>query len=356
MTPDSAFLDAFIAWLEDTVLPSSILAALGFCVLLVMALAAAVWALRGVGRLVFARPTQPLGRIRRTPGLPGHRVLMGAIEGSGGRELEGHLRDALEAHLPSYTFGAHTQVFRARSPRGRPDGAVLRQARRALRKSGGDMLVWGVRRDDGPDGLVLFGVARGGAVNAEQAEPFAFYLPGALEGHATPEGQAAAYLLAKRLVPALGRPDAFRAEKIADVGSILDTLLDGELSLASGVRRELEQDFTAIALYLADQEGHADWLDKVISRRRATLEALKDDPDTMALLDARLDLGQALLKRAERQFDPVALREATVNLSTVVEALRSHDILRKAQRAADGLARAQSMVETRRRFAVNFNA
>ncbi len=356
MTPDSALLDAFIAWLEDTVLPSSILAALGFCVLLVMGLALSVWLLRGVGRMVFARRTQPLGRIRRTPGLPGHRVLMGAIEGAGGRDLEDSLRDALEAHLPAYTFGAHTQVFRASSPRGRPDGVVLRQARRALRKSGADMFVWGVRRDDGPDGLVLFGVARGGAVNAEQAEPFAFYLPGGLEGHTSPEARASAYLLAKKLVPALGRPDAFRAERIAEVGEILDALLEANLAMAPSVRRDLEQDFTAIALYLADQEGHADWLDKVIARRRATLEALKDEPDTMALLDARLDLGQALLKRAERQFDPVVLREATVNLSTVVEALRSHDILRKAQRAADGLARAQSMVETRRRFAVNFNA
>ncbi|MEO0786964.1 MAG: hypothetical protein AAFY10_14805, partial [Pseudomonadota bacterium] len=88
----------------------------------------------------------------------------------------------------------------------------------------------------------------------------------------------------------------------------------------------------------------------------ATLKILKGDPNTEAQIDARLDLGRALIKRAEVTFDPVAVREASVHLNAAIDALRKHAVIRKAQRASDALARAQSLVETRRRFAVNFSA
>ena len=45
-----------------------------------------------------------------------------------------------------------------------------------------------------------------------------------------------------------------------------------------------------------------------------------------------------------------------MHLNSVVESLRGSDVIRKVQRASDGLQRAQGMVETRRRFAVNFSA
>ena len=99
-----------------------------------------------------------------------------------------------------------------------------------------------------------------------------------------------------------------------------------------------------------------DWLEKLITRRRVTLETLKGKVETDAQIDARLDLGRALIKRAEVSFDPVALREASVHLNSAIDQLRQHDVIRKAQNASDALARAQSLVETRRRFAVNFSA
>ena len=48
------------------------------------------------------------------------------------------------------------------------------------------------------------------------------------------------------------------------------------------------------------------------------------------------------------------MREAIGYLSQVVEALRTDPSIMRAQAASDAMFKAQSLMETRKRFAVNF--
>lgn len=352
-------LSEIAAWLDANVLLSTVLAALGAAMLVGILTTLSVLALRLVGRML-SKSNVSNRSVRRAALEPGYRILIGEFDGSKAGIAARLVTDALEAHLSRFLFGAAISTFRVKSETGRPEGEVLRLARRKLDKSGADLLLWGVRFGDDADGLRLCGVSRGGAVTADQAAPFTIDLPGKLKRFDETVETVAAYLIAKRLQPALGRPDAFRQEKIEGIGAILDDLLDkvetGAPELSRATKLELETDFAAIALFLSEAGMRPEWLDKLITRRRATLEALKAAPDREAQIAARLDLGRALIRRAEQNFDPVAVREASVHLNAAIESLRQHGVIRKAQSASEALQKAQSLVETRRRFAVNFSA
>ncbi len=346
-----------IASLMDRyVYESAPLAAVGVAAIIALIGAVLLVGLRLGLRMLARRGRASNGEVRRSTALPGYRILIGDIDGRGGRALRSVVRGSLEDHLELFNFGALFQLFHVLSLKGSPEGDVLRAARKRLQKTGADMLVWGERLNDGAAGLRVYGVSRGGGLSAEQAEPFTLALPGRAEAYGEAERKAMAYMLAKVLQPALSRPESFRPERIREVADVLDALLDGDLGVDLALRRSLEKDFSAITLYLADTQPNWTLMEKVVARRRATLNQLKQEPNSDDLLDARLDLGHALLRLSEVRFDPVAVREATVALSAVVEVLRSHPVIREAQRASDGLAKAQSLVETRRRFAVNFNA
>lgn len=363
---DASLITSLSGWLESHIFGSAALAAVGFAALVGFATTVLVWLIRLVMHVVRASNASSDRTIRKAASQPGYRVLVGEFDGPGGHEAGRALTRALGRHLPEFCFGARFQLFRVLTQQGRPEGKTLRQARKRLEKTGADILIWGERTGGGPEGLRVDGVTRSGSQRASEATPFVLHLPGNLVSGDDGLDRIIAYLVAKRLQPALGRPEAFRAERMAELGEILDELLarDDEIRgpdadaglMPPAVRREFEQDFGAITMHLEGTARQQEWLPRVIARRRATLERLKGLPDASALTEARLDLGQALLKRAESHFDPVAVREATVHLNSVVDTLRSSDAIRKVQRASDGLQRAQNMVETRRRFAVNFSA
>ena len=192
--------------------------------------------------------------------MPGYRVLIGDIDGPGGHEAGRAITQALEAHLSKFCFGATFQLFRVMTPQGRPEGRVLKRARRRLEKTGADIIIWGERSGPDTEGLRVDGVSRSGSQPASEASPFTIYLPGSFAGGDVGLLQAAAYLLAKRMQPALGRPEAFRAERVAELGAILDELLarDDEIRgpdapiglMPPAMRREVEQDFGAITMHL----------------------------------------------------------------------------------------------------------
>ncbi len=364
--PDATVFAGLAGWMETHILDSALFAAVGFAALVGVGVSLLVLSLRLLGHMARSARTVSNGTVRRAASEPGYRVLVGEFEGVQGMAAGQRLEDALRAHLTSFCFGAMFRLFRVAGPVGRPEGEILRRARRKLKKTGGDILIWGEREGDRLDGLLVYGVSRAGSLTADEARPFTLRLPGDLRVHDLAVDQAGAYLIAKMMQPTLARPEAFREERVAELGNVLDSILEaddvdrsggtGEGVLPAIARREIEQDFSSIALHLSETSPRDDWLEKIIARRRATLETLKQVPDLDALVDARLDLGQVLLKRAESRFDPVAVREATVHLNAVVETLRGSDIIRKVQRASDGLQRAQGLVETRRRFAVNFSA
>ncbi|MEO0464995.1 MAG: hypothetical protein AAF216_00515 [Pseudomonadota bacterium] len=357
---ESDLVNQIAAWMETNVMVSTALATIGAAALLIAALVAFFFGVKGIASF-FGSGGASTRTIRRAGQEPGYRVLLGEFDGGQSSASRDIIEQSLEDHLAEFSFGAQFRTFRVKGVRGRPEGAALDGARRRLKKTGADMIVWGARQGDGEEALRIYGVSRGGSRLPSQAHVFTLRIPGKLRIYSEPMRRVVAYLLAKRLQPALGRPEAFRAEKIAELGATLDTLLDvfeaeDGPALPAGAQREVETDFSGITLHLTESGPRPEWIDKLIERRRATLEELKDVPDAEAQIDARLDLGQALLKRSETAFDPVGVREASVHLNAAIDALRQHDTIRKAQRASDGLQRAKSLVETRRRFAVNFSA
>lgn len=353
--PDLSFLERARAWVEAHVLTAPELAAFGFAAAIVALLALIVLAVNALVRALPQRGIDSERDIRRAADEPGYRILVGAFEGRRGREARGVVTEAMEAHLARFCFGALFRLFQVARPKRRAGQSVEEEMRERLKRTGADLVLWGVRESAEPDGLVIRGLSRGGR-KPEEAVYFELRVPGHVSDYADTERQLVAYLLAKKLQPALSRPDAFRAERIAELAERLEGLIDAGMALPQALTWELEHDFSAMVLHLAQGEPHEDWIEKVITLRRASLDTLKSGTWVQPLIDARLDLGQAILKRAERRFDPVAVREATVHLNAVIESLRGHDVIRTVQKASEGLSRAQGLVETRRRFAVNFTA
>ncbi|MEL6567849.1 MAG: hypothetical protein AAFQ22_05475 [Pseudomonadota bacterium] len=357
---DTALFTQIAQWLDQNVLVSTSLAVIGAAALFAFAVAGLVVIVRVLNSVFGGVGKASNRKIRRAAQEPGYSILIGEFGGYNSTAAGHMVETALTDYCSDFSFGAQFKLFRVRSPGGRPEGEVLRRARQRLEKTGADMIVWGARLSDESDGLRLFGVSRGGNLTPQQAQAFTLLLPGRLRAITEPVKQATAYLLAKRLQPALAHPESFREERVAQLGETLDTLLTElealDRPLFEPTRREIETDFAATTLFLSETVAKEEWLERLIARRRATLDVLKGDPNTEAQIDARLDLGRALIKRAEKTFDPVAVREASVHLNAAIDALRKHDVIRKAQRASDALARAQSLVETRRRFAVNFSA
>jgi hypothetical protein len=107
-------------------------------------------------------------------------------------------------------------------------------------------------------------------------------------------------------------------------------------------------------VHVAEEAGDLAGLDRVIALRREHLTegAVQADPERA--IQARMDIGRALLARASKKFEPELIREAIGYLSQVVEALRADPSIMRAQEASDAMFKAQSLLETRKRFAVNF--
>ena len=60
--------------------------------------------------------------------------------------------------------------------------------------------------------------------------------------------------------------------------------------------------------------------------------------------------------RAEKQFDQKVVQEAISHLSQAVDGLRGDPVIIRAQSASDALFKAQSMIESRKRFSLNFGS
>jgi hypothetical protein len=160
------------------------------------------------------------------------------------------------------------------------------------------------------------------------------------------------YLAALGVV--LGNPQSFRPEKISLLAEALSAMLDHEGPMPVAVRNEVEGDFCASAVHVAEEAGDLAGLDRVIALRREHLTegAVQADPERA--IQARMDIGRALLARAAKKYEPELVREAIGYLSQVVEALRADPSIMRAQAASDAMFKAQSLMETRKRFAVNF--
>ncbi len=339
--------------LRAHVYPSQDLALFGFAMLLAIALCGALL----VFGLMFGlfrrlRDTIRLRRARRDNSV-GYRVLVAGVSGS--PSASRWLARAVDGHLSDFSFGAPLNLVKTSRIKNGLAPKSIAKARKMMVVSDADMMVWANRVNGRAIGLEVYGLSRGGGLRADEAQPFTLLLPGKKKDRAERVDEIVAYLLAKKLQPALEHPQSFRPERMKVLAGRLSSILDETPDLPLGLRDHLEADFCASSVHVAEEDGDLEGLDKVISLRRAHVEAANSASNPARINQARMDLGRALLARAEKQFDQKAVQEAIRELSQVVEALRADPNIQQAQSASDAMFKAQTMLENRKRFALNFD-
>ncbi len=299
----------------------------------------------GVGTLVDA------GRARKARR---SRILVAPPPGD--RRQGGWVVSTLQTYLPVFSFGAPFSLVRMAPLRGGADPSAIGRARRRMETADADMFIWAARGGRGGRDLELLGLSRGGGLKPSEARFFSFRLPPAAGPRSEATGRATAFLLAKHLQPALSDPRAFRAEKIRGLAGELALVIDGAPDLPASLRDEVEADFCAAGVRVAGELGDLALLDQVIDLRRRYLEAASQAGDPGRVILAKLDLGRALIIRSEKHFEQAVVKEAIAHLAQAVEGLRADPVILSAQAASDALFKAQSMIESRKRFSLNFGS
>lgn len=341
-------------WLMTHVPGADWLVLFGAGMAVLAALLVLVWGLRILLRVFGRLSNDSKARAARRRNLPGFRILIAPPAGdrSAGKWLAGSLAE----YLPVFSFGAPFSLVQMGTIKGGLESRAVARARRRMAAADADMFIWASRTGNGERGLELHGLSRGGGLSPAEARLFTIALPGSRKVRSEDLSRAAAYLVTKQLQPALSDPQAFRAEKIRQLAGDLDTLLAGNPAISKSLRGEIEADFCASGVRVAEELGDVTALDRVIILRRQHLEAASEAADTGRVIQARLELGRALIVRAEKQFDQNIVREAIAQLSLAVEGLRADPMILKAQSASDALFKAQSMIESRKRFSLNFGS
>lgn len=281
---------------------------------------------------------------------PGFRILL-ASAGSG--RAARFVRRALTEHLERFSFGAPFRLCKAGRLPSDPAKAE-RAARSRLRRSDADMILWVERTSGRADGLKIRSISRGGGMSVAEAPLKTSAASGAHDRWSEDFAVALAYQLAKELQPALSQPESFRPERVRTIAEELNALLNGDAGLSKDARSELEDDFCAAALHVAEAGDDIAFVDTVIERRRAFIGATEGR--TAEQVQARLDLGRALLAKATRAFDPSLVREAMTELELVAASMRGDLSIRRATQASDAVTRGQALLETRKRFQLNFGS
>ncbi len=343
-------------WVEGHVPGAEYLTLAALVVLVIAGLFMAAAVIRALRRLASGVRNGRIARRARKSRTPGFRILLSSPSGRAGRRAGRWLRAALSEHLGAFTFGAPIAVVPMGPVKGGLHPKSVARARRRMALADADLMIWGTRLNAGPRGFEIQGLSRGGGLTPAEARLFTLYMPGRTKQAGPAIARAAAYLIAKNLQPALSDPQAFRIEKISELAAILSDMLSPEAGLPDAVRGELEADFCASGLRVAEELDDLSVLDQVIAMRRAHIsdDAAASDPGR--IIRARTELGRALIVRASKNFDPAVVKEAIQHLAQAVEGYRGDPTIQQAQAASDSLFKAQTMIETRKRFSVNFGA
>jgi hypothetical protein len=352
----AGWLETADKWLKTNVPGAEWLALFGASVAVLAAVYLVVMLLRGLGRLASAVSNGSRAARAKASKTPGFRILLASPAGSASGQTAQWLGGALTRHLPVFSFGAPFSLVPMGQIKGGLGTASVAKARKRMAKADADMFVWASRQGKGERGLEVHGLSRGGGLTPADARLFTIALPGARKAQTEDVARLAAYLIAKHLQPALSDPQAFRVEKIRDLAGELDSVLANELPVSQTLRNEIEADFCAAGVRVAEELGELSALDKVISMRRRHLEAATLTADTGRIIQAKLELGRALIVRAEKQFDQAVVKEAISHLAQAVEGLRGDPVIQRAQSASDALFKAQAMIESRKRFSLNFGS
>ena len=220
-----ASLKPMIDWLQANGVPSPELAGMVLGAAGIVCAVAILWICRLVLRLVFVAVSSMSASARARKVQPGYRILVSPPARSG-RSAHSFLMDAAGEHMSTFSFDAPLQVFKTARIVGGRDARSERAARRRLKRAGADLIIWGERVGRGEEGLNIFTLSRAGGLTPDEAVLEHFSLPSASKHRGEDVRKVAAYLLAKRLQPSLGRPSDFRAERLEPVAAQLSELLD----------------------------------------------------------------------------------------------------------------------------------
>lgn len=340
-----AQISTLTEWFTTTIAGSSIWSGIGLAAATLAALYVVFLLFKGAAAVFAALSTMLASRKRRST--QGFGIAIAPIIGPSGTRQTKAVIAALDAHLELFTFGSPFEIVRA--PRLRAKGAkgLRAAATNWLEKSSTDLVLWGYRErgKDQPSRVEVLSL--GGSLPPSDAMHSEGLLPLIDKSNQETTSRIVAYLVARALQPGLGDGTAFRAEKLEPVAAILTECLENRDVLPERTQLTLETDYCSMALALATDEH----LGRVIEYRRRRLAA--EEPLQPAYeVQARIDLGRALLQQSQTNFDPLLVREAMDHLKLAVERLKVDPVLQLAQATNQAVQQGQAMLANRKRFSV----
>ena len=334
------------AWARVTTLfaASPELSAVGFLIGVAVTLVVLFWLLSlAFGALNAARRSASIARIR-AGSEAGARIVI-AQPGSGRRRaITRFLALACDRYLKDYMFGGNFTVLRH-------PGGVNNEAQAAafLKRSEADLVIWSETRKGVKGGLACI-LSRPTRPNEEQRPASKLAMPKSKSSWTEMLGRALAYAAAKQYRPALGRPQDFRAERLAPVVELLISIRDSGPAADPALLADIRDDATAGALQIALAEPA--WVMRAEQIARDTLANLDRTKAPDRWVNAKIALGRALRLRADHKFDPLILREAVDHLQEAMEALRGEPRLRLAEAAAQAIADSKRLLSGQRKFSI----
>lgn len=338
-------LSPLIAWFESTIAGTPLWSALGLIAVTLVGLYLVAILIRITLQAGRSVSTMMASRKRRSS--QGFGIAVAPIVGPKGAGQTKAIVSALEDHLHLFVFGSPFEIVRA--PRIRAKGAKgLRAAATTyLERSSTDLVIWGSRTGGKKQPSSVEILSCTGSLAPKEALHLEGFFPLISPANQSNTSRVAAYLIARALQPGLSDGSAFKAEKLAPVAEILVECLDNPDDLPDRTRLTLESDYSSMALHLGGQT-HLTRVADLRRKRLASGEKLIPAHE----IQARIDLGRALLGLANANFDPVRVREAMDHLKAAVELLKSDPILSLAQATNQAVQQGQAMLANRKRFSV----
>ena len=338
-------LTPLIDWFNAVIAGSTVWSAIGLVAAIALGLFLAWKCLQGLALATRMIRTSLASRKRRST--QGFGIAVAPIIGPKGGPQTKAIIDALSAHLGLFVFGTPVEIVRA--PRMRVKGAkgFRASAITYLERSSTDLVLWGSRRPGKGQPSSVEILSCGGSLAPADAMHLEGFFPEISAANEHTTSRVTAYLVARALQPGLADGSAFKAEKLAPVADILLECLDDQDALPERTALTLETDYASMALHIGG-EGH---LKRVADLRRKRLSSETQLVPAHAL-QARIDLGRALLGLSEIHFDPVRVREAMDHLKVAVDLLKAEPVLQLAQATNHAVQKGQAMLGNRKRFSV----
>lgn len=343
-----SFLDSIAkAWAQvmATIGASPELAAVGLAFGVGALAALALLVLANLVKLgMSARRGMLAASVKRTSDV-GARVLVCSGAPGRPRAIAGFMRQSIDQYLKDYMFGGPFKVIRYPGWLEGDDAA-----QRLMSKTDADLVLW-AENPRGSKGVARI-LSRPTNTFEQQRPPVSLAMPKEKKEWTPQLMRATAYAAAKQFRPALGRPQDFRAERLQPVVESLISILNQRPKADPRLLAEMVDDASSGALQLAFAGDDA-WIDRSVEIARATLADINRSAAPDRWIAANITLGRALRLKAEKQFDPVMLREGIAHLTEALEALRSEPRFKLAESAAQAIGEAQKLLGTRRKFSIS---